>query len=197
MADAISRVTTPIGRVSFPKLFKPELNDQGIEVYSVALIFEPETDFTELEALLDEAIAKSKKWTTRPGYVIRPFRQGIQKSDTYQRGFDLKTRPEYAGKVILALNSQKMKPGVVDRNNQYITNESDVYAGCYGRARVTAYTYIGKSGPGVTFSLQNFQKTNDGEPFGIARVAADEDFAAMPIPDGGNGDMLGLDDLGV
>lgn len=197
MTEATSRVTTPIGRVSFPKLWTPEVNDQGVDVYSVTLIFEPDTDFTEMERILDEAIAKSKKWKTTPSYIIRPFRKGVQKTADAPRGFDLAQRPEYAGKIILTLNSQKIKPGVVDRNNQYITNESDVYAGCYGRARVTAYTYIGKSGPGVTFSLQNFQKTHEGEPLGVARVAADEDFAAMPIPDGDNGDMLGLDDLGV
>ncbi len=147
------KVVTPIFRVSFPAVFKPEGMDGSEPKYGVTMLFDSEADLTELKQIARAAV--KEKWGDKPPANMRtPFRDGAEKPDL----------DGYAGCVFVAARS-KRRPGVVDENVQPIIDESQFYAGCYARASVTAYTYDKSGNKGVSFSLVNVQKIKDGEPF--------------------------------
>ncbi len=71
-----------------------------------------------------------------------------------------------------------MKPGIVDKDVQAITDQSKFYSGCYGRASITFYAYNVNESKGIACGLQNLQKLSDGERIdGHSRP--EEDFDAV------------------
>ena len=74
-----------------------------------------------------------------------------------------------------------MQPQIVDQNVQPITDESQVYSGCYGRVSVNFYAFNTNGNRGVAAGLGNIQKLRDGEALG-GGVSAVADFGA---PTGG------------
>ena len=67
------------------------------------------------------------------------------------------------------------KPGIVDKYLREITNEEEVYSGCYGRASITFYAYNSNGNKGIACSLNNLQKIKDGERLS-GRASAKSDF---------------------
>ena len=67
------------------------------------------------------------------------------------------------------------KPGIVDKYLREITNEEEVYSGCYGRASITFYAYNSNGNKGIACSLNNLQKIKDGERLS-GRASARSDF---------------------
>lgn len=167
-----AKVLTPEFRVSFPVLFKPRsIEEGGRPKFSVVMLFAKGADLSSLKAAAHAACVGAwgkdeKKW---PSNLRKPFRdQGEKESEGYVPG------------AIFVSASSIQQPGVVGSNVEPITDESEVYAGCYGRATVNAYTYSVKGNSGVTFGLINFQKTRDGESLTM-RSRPSEDF--NPIED--------------
>lgn len=182
-------VMTPRARVSFPNLFKPS-KPKGApaeqeEKYSVTLLFDKGEDLSKLKKACADA-AKEKWGDSVPANLRSPFRdQGEKEFDGYVPG------------AIFINISSKQKPGVVDASVQDILDESEVYAGCYGRATVRAYAYGGKGttfAPGVALGLQNFQKLEDGESL-AGRVKPEDEFAPVAGAGVGASDSDGGDDI--
>ena len=174
-------VTTPVFRVSFPNLFKPS-KPKGAPAeqepkYSVTLLFSPGEDLSKLKKAC-EAACKEKWGDDIPTNLNTPFRdQGEKDFDGYEKGA-----------IFINCNS-KQKPGVVNASVEPIIDDSEIYAGCYGRATVRAYAYGGKGTtfkPGVALGLQNFQKTADGDSL-AGRVKAEEEFAPVGNSDASEG----------
>lgn len=173
----IKKVWSPVGVVSFPKVFEPDSYQGSAPKYSLTLIFEP-AKFTAAEkklwaamiALADEkSIEKFKKPLKQlPNNFKKPFRDGEEKADLQGYG---------AGKVFCSFSS-KMRPGIVDLNLQPIDSPDRFYPGCLARVTMTAYAYD-NVGKGVAFGLQNIQFVADGERLD-SRTNADADFANAP-----------------
>lgn len=164
---------TPIGRISFPKLLgEPKLNSMsGKKEFSVDLLFEKNEDISILKAELDKAIAG--KWGAKPPKGLRsPIKDGD--GVKFQSGEPF--GPEYHGHYFITLKNTR-RPSVVDNLKQPIIAEEELYGGCYGRASFNAFAYEKAGNKGVSFSLVNFQKVKDGEPFGSAtRANAETEF---------------------
>ena len=158
------KIVTPTFRVSFPHIFQPnEFN--GNAKYSVTMLFPGNTDLSDLKAIVQEAI--NEKWPgKKPANLRLPLRDGSEKD---LDGYD---------GCIFASASSKQKPGVVDQRLQEIIEPSEIYAGCYARATITAFAYDVSGNKGVAFGLQNLQKVSDGEGFG-GRGRASSDFTAI------------------
>lgn len=165
-------VVTPVARVSFPNLFRPRKQGKDAnakEKYSVSLLFKKDEDLTVLKkavaaVLADKFGSDKEKW---PKKLKLPFLdQGEQEYEGYEKGC-----------LFIRCNSDQ-KPGVVNGRNQYVTDEAEVYPGCYGRATVRAFYYDNSGNKGVSFGLQNFQKTGDGEPLG-GRMKAEDEFTPV------------------
>lgn len=174
MADI---VMTPEFRVSFPAVFKPRVqqNDDGspgTPKYELTMLFAKGADLSKLKAAAQEAVRE--KWGDKPPKNLRsPFRdQGDKELEGYEAG----------AFFIRATSIQK--PGLVDRWREDIIDETEVYAGCYARATLRAFTYEKKGNKGVAFGLNNIQKLRDGDPLG-GRTRAQDDFADDLPPDEG------------
>ena len=59
--------------------------------------------------------------------------------------------------------SSKYKPKVVNRKVEPITNEAEVYSGCYGKISVVFYGFTSGDNMGIAAGLGNIQKILDGE----------------------------------
>ena len=176
-------------RLSYVHIFQPEATAEGGEKkYSVSLII-PKTN----KALLNEikvAIEAAKQAGVAkfggkvPANLKTPLRDG-----------DLE-RPDddaYAGCYFINASS-RTKPGVVKRmkvNGQTVmvevTNEEDVYSGCYGFASVNFFAFNTSGNKGIAAGLNNVLKTRDGEYLG-GRASAQTDFGGINLEE--------YDDLG-
>lgn len=191
---------TPKGRLSFPKLFKPEANKMrkdGKLMYSCTLIFDEEAQQSERFKALREAVKtlameKFGKDGKLPKNIKNPFRSGEEKEHLDGYG---------PGTVFVSANTQS-KPNVVDLENNPLS-EQDVYAGCYVHASVVPATYDVDGGRGVKLYLNNVQKLADGERLSGGASSAEDDFgapkrepsSAAPQKDSGSSGGVGDDDI--
>lgn len=173
----MSNVTTPKFRVSYPKVFKPELNTLSNKMeFSVVALFKKGEDLSSLkkacEEVLIEKLGPDKvKW---PKGLKSPFRD---QSDREKDG--VLPAGHEAGAIFINLKTSN-KPGVVDQNVQPILDESEFYAGCYAHASVRPYYYDQKGNKGIALGLQNVQKLGEGDPLS-GRASASQDF--KPVQD--------------
>jgi hypothetical protein len=172
----MSKVITPEAILSYPHLFEPTIPPMATEpVYSCVLVFEKNTDISDLKAAALE-VAKEKfgnktEALLRDGKLRMPFRtDGIM-----EKGY-----PE--GSVFMNVKN-KSAPGIVsiyagaDGKPAPITDPSQLYSGCKVRASVRAYAYDVTGNKGVAFALGNIQKLSDGERLD-GRVRAEDEFTA-------------------
>lgn len=176
------------GRLSYPHFFKPQINDQGQERFSTALLIPPDVDRKPIIAALTEAAietfgkdkAKWPKVMRKPEDVIRPC------SDKEQYG------PEFEGWYFINAASGEA-PGVIDAVKEKITEPKEAYAGRWARISVNAYGYT-KPTKGVTFGLNNVQLLRHDQNI-TGRTRAEDDFDTMAEEmeeaDGGKDDNFG------
>jgi hypothetical protein len=167
-------LNTPIGRLSYPHLFTPTTNKQGVERFKTAIFFAAGTDLTEMQqAAMDVAMAR---WGTkaevtdavRKGKIRWPFRSDAD--DVKERGY-----PE--GSTFVNM-SAKNRPGVVDANVADVLDVSEAYAGRDALINATAYTYDVDGNRGVTFGVNHVQLLGHNDRLD-GRKAAAEVFAPV------------------
>ncbi len=180
--EKVLKVTTPKFRMSFPAVFVPKSYLGGAELYSLVMLFNKSL---EAEGKLNDMVALIKatameEWGEVPPEVLDmkedtcPFNDGDLKSyDGYEGTYTARAASQYAPIVVDGGNAAKgIEP-------QTILDKNEIYAGCYGKASVTAWTWGKKQGKkGISFGLRNVQKVADGEPFS-GRSDPLEDFEAI------------------
>ena len=165
-----NRVVTNEVRLSYANVWKPKSINGSDEKYSVSLII-PKSD-TETISLINKAIDQaitdgiSKFGGKKPNKAALklPLRDGIEKDDE-----------AYEDAYFINCNS-KTAPQIVDLNRQPITDETEVYSGCYARVSINFYAFNTNGNKGIACGLGNIQKTRDGESLGGGRVSANDDF---------------------
>jgi len=174
---APGKVITGLVRFSYLHAWHPVAIDEGGEAkYSASLIIPKDDKETldKINAAIEsvKAVVKSKNAGKLPAKFKLPLRDGDEE------------RPDdeaYANSYFLNANC-KTKPGIVgpmkDKDGKWlpITNEDELYSGCYGRASITFYAFDTKGNKGIACGLNNLQKIKDGEPLG-GRSSADNDFS--------------------
>jgi len=163
------RIVTPTFRVAYPAVFSARENLSGILKYSLVMLFKKEGDGIDpIKALIEEAIQdkyglRTQKSTNIPNDLDSPIRDG-----------DEKDYAGYAGHwAITASNYENYKPEVIDALGKKITTSEEFYAGCYAKATIKAFFYD-RVGKGISISLHNIMKVNDGEP--LIRTSIYTDF---------------------
>lgn len=178
-------------RLSYCHLFKPEaIADGGEPKYSVSVII-PKSN-TKLIAQIKQAVSaalqmgvSSKFGGKMPANWKNPLRDGdLEKPDD----------ESYAGCYFISASS-KTKPGVVKRmkvNGQNtlveVTNEEDIYSGCYGFVSINFFPFSNAGNKGVGAGLNNVLKTNEGDYLG-GRSSAQTDFGGVNLDAYDNDDM--------
>lgn len=168
----LKKVRTPMFRLSFPALFEPKkFKPTDLKSkYSIQMLFAKNIDLSVLndarKAAMSQKFGENQaKW---PKGIRSPFRDG-----------DTKAQWEgYPGHYFISAGSEH-KPGVIgydaaSKKPTEILEQSEIYAGCYGRAEIQAFYYEGST-PGISFALLNFQKLKDGSAFS-GRKSAEETF---------------------
>ena len=171
---------TPKFRVSFPNLFKAQHNKlSGKDEFTVVALFPKDADLSALKKAAHDACVK--KWgpneKTWPKNIRSPFRDQGEKAKENDAGKVVLPSGHVAGAIFMNFKS-KERPGVVGPDLQPIIDPSEIYAGCYARAAVTAFAYDQAGNRGVSFGLNNIQKMGDGDHFG-GRTKAEDDFTAI------------------
>lgn len=147
--------TSPVGRLSFPQLFKAEqINGAGPAKFSATLIFEPNDPGL---AKMREDVQKQidRKWN---GNVPSNYK------DPFLLGDSMPNRPEYAGKVIVRFSCKEDKrPQIVGPLKEPITDPAVLYSGCYVRVSYNCYTWAHSGRVGVSFGLGHVQMVRHGD----------------------------------
>lgn len=182
-------VITPVGTASFvhvwePHAFADEKGDKGEPNYGLILVFDKKTDFTDMRKACGAALMK--KWGDKAKSMKSQFRLPFRPASDYEKYGEPFDRDDDS---IMVIFKSRSAPGVVDARAKPIMNQMDFYPGCLARVSCYAHAYDTRGNKGVTFLLNNVQKTGDGERLAGARKSAEEDF-------GGTGeDENGLDDI--
>ena len=182
-------------RFSYVHIFEHQSASEGGDPkYSISVII-PKSN-TQLIAGIKSCITAAyqaglaSKWKGRkPAAWKNPLRDGdVEREDD----------DAYAGSYFINATSKK-KPGIVKRMTVggvtklvEVTNEEDVYSGCYGYVSVNFFPFANAGNNGVACGLNNVLKTKDGEFLG-GRSSALTDFGDLldDLP----GDQENEDDL--
>ncbi len=163
-------VTEPL-RLAFPSLFKKRaVSEGGRETFGATILIGPDVDLKPFKRAINAAIREKwgkpvKKGSSRFVKVGKkrlklklPVKSAEEKAGQWE-GF------EEDGFYVNA--SSGMRVGVVDAKARPVTDEDDVYGGCWCKFWLTAFTWTNdKGGAGVSFSLNAVQKVKDDERFG-------------------------------
>ena len=171
-----TKVITGKVRFSYVNIFEPQKNEDGTDgKYNVTLLI-PKNDTATL-GKIKEAMAEAREnFCKRNGATALPQKP----VHTLHDGDGVKDNGEPYGEeckgcYVITVGS-KQKPVIVDNMRNPVTDPSEVYSGCYGRAAINFYGYSRQGKKGISAGLQSIQKLHDGEPLGGARGSAD-DFA--------------------
>lgn len=172
-----TKVTTGKVRLSWPHLFEAYAFEDEDPKFSTMLLI-PKSDTKTYDALraAEEAAKERGKQTKWGGKVPKSLTSIIKDGDEYSDDY-----PERAGHWFMAVRS-KTRPGVVDKDVQPITDQSEIYSGVFARVSLSAFPFKFGGTSGVSFGLGNVQKLADGESLGGA-TRAEEDFDALDDED--------------
>lgn len=161
-----TQITTGKCRLSYVSVFEPKLmQDNVTEKFSVTLLI-PKTDsrtLAKIKAAQDEAVNVFKN--KNPGK-----RLPANLSTTLHDGDGLKDNgeeygPECRGHMVMTVTS-KRRPVIVYADKTPMTEPSEMYSGCYGRAVINFFVYDTMGKIGITAGLNGIMKLEDGEPLG-------------------------------
>lgn len=163
------KVVTDLVRFSYVNLFTPLPQGDGKPPkYSVALII-PKEDTKTIEEI-EQAISDCKKenmyvWG---GLIPHGLRGGLRDGDLE------KNDVAYANSMFINCSASQ-KPGIVYEDLRDITDPSEFYSGCYGKASVTFYAYNNSpTQQGVGCTINNVMKIKDGERLGMSSLPIDD-----------------------
>ena len=157
-----TKVVTGNCRFSYLTVFKPRAFADGSgEKYSVVLLIPKEDKKTikKIKGAIETEVKEgmSTFWNgKKPANMWNPLRDGDdEKADEH---------PEYAGMYFITAKSDK-KPILLDRDNEELFDQSEMYSGCWGRANLSFFAFNNKT-KGVGVGLNALKKTKDDQPFG-------------------------------
>lgn len=175
-------------RLSYCRLFTPEAASEGGEKkYSVTLLIpKSNTKLVEdvksaVKAAFLTGVSTRFGGKPAPGTWNNPLRDGDE-TVTDEDGKEKRLKgEEFTGCYYINATS-KTKPGIVkivkmngEKKLVEITDENEVYSGCYGVVSVNMYPYNNSGNRGVSAGLNNVLKTKDGDYLG-GRTSAQSDF---------------------
>ena len=189
MAKEAEIIKLPEARLSFPALWSAESfrGDDSAKRYRASFLLDPSNKAHDnaIKQIKASANALIKaEWGKKVPKLAVCF--GLADEDGYE--YD-----GYEGMFYIKTSSTT-RPGVVDRDKSYITEEDGtVYAGCYVNATVELWTRKRQDNRGISAQLRAIQFVKAGEAFGAGRVDAEEEFDAMETveDESGTGDDEG------
>lgn len=179
---------TPVCRLAYVNLLSPRKpkDEEGKEdetkkaKYSVCMIFDTESDFTNMRNLLHATLVKKFGAGYPKKYLEKPFRDGNDRIDE-ETG---KVKPEFKDKIFVNCSTMR-KPfvGVKVAGKTHEINDPDlVYSGMYARVAVNTYSYSSQGNKGASFGLFRVLKQADGPKIEY-EVSSDKLFGGVDDSD--------------
>lgn len=175
MSETTTKVVTGKVRLSYAHIWEPAaVKDGEKKKYSTAILI-PRSDKATIDAI-NAAVEAAKeagksKWGGKiPKKLKTPLRDGDDEKDD----------EVYANHFFLNCSSAS-KPGIAKIVNKMvteITDESEVYSGCYARVSLNFYAFDANGNQGVAAGLNNILKVADGDPL-AGKASAADDFAEL------------------
>jgi hypothetical protein len=177
--DLITRMITPLFRLSHPHLFKaqaPNPNDKpkfqatmllkkgtALMGATLATESEPSRPISLKDIIRNAKIQKYGAQENWPDDLKSCVADGDDKS-FHKNG----EKEGYKGHYVIKMTSNEdQRPGVVNRKGVPITEPGDIYPGCFCKAYVYARVWEHPTGGhGVQLILDHIQKVEDGPSFG-------------------------------
>ncbi|MBR2215994.1 MAG: DUF2815 family protein [Selenomonadaceae bacterium] len=151
-------------RLSYANIWNPRIEEDGSKgKYSVSLIIDKKDEVTlkRIKLAIEAAKKQGKsKLANAQGYIPKDLKTPLRDADEEGR-----IDEAYVGMMFLNATS-KSKPKIVDRHLERITDEDEVYSGCYANVIVNFYAYKVNGNKGIAAGLGNIQKVKDGERLG-------------------------------
>jgi hypothetical protein len=174
MADQKNATRVTVRAVlSYVNVFEPYIDPKGKSKpkYKCLLLID-KTD-KESVAKIKKAIKLVEDKMVTEKYAGKMPKKGID--NTFIDGDAEKDGEEYEGRYCINV-SKHVKPVIVDRRRNPITDEGEIYSGVVANVAIEFYYYWMDESKGITASLEAIQKVADGEPLGAARVRAEDVF---------------------
>jgi len=162
---------TPTCRLLYAQsLFKPRAAEEGgKEFYQATLVFATTVDRSALNSAVKDAIIK--KWgdqglvRAEKGLIRNPFLKGDGPEAHNKKTGEL--NPGLGPDVFFIRVRSNFAPVIRWKSPNIPATEDEVYSGCFGFAALHAFAWSNsKNGDGVTFGIDYFQKTGEGEKLG-------------------------------
>lgn len=168
-------------RLSYVHLFKPEAAEGSNDLkYSVSIII-PKDDAENISKIKSAISAATQAGIAgkfqgkKPAGLKSPLRDGDEDrpddpayENCYFINASSRTKPEVVKAMVVGGKKQLVQ----------ITNEEEIYSGCFGNVSLNFFAYNTNGNKGIGAGLNNVMKTKDGEYLG-GRASADTDFRDM------------------
>ena len=170
-----TKITTGKVRFSYAHIFEPQESQGGGDPrYGVTLLI-PKSDTVTVGKIKEAMEEARENFCKRNGSNALPAKP----THTLHDGDGLRDSgepfgPECKGCYVITVSS-KVKPIIVDSMRNAITDPTEVYSGCYGRAAINFYGYNRNGRKGISAGLLSVQKLHDGDPLG-GNIGSADDF---------------------
>jgi len=184
--NSATKVITGIVRLSYPAIWEPKSASNGKnkdkekdKKYSASLII-PKSEKKTIIAIKNAVAAakeegKGSKWN---GKIPKPLKEPLRDGD--------EERDDAAYENCYFVNaSSSNKPGIVKKKGGktvHITDEDEVYAGCWVIASINFYPFNVDGNKGVACGLNNILFVKDGLPLS-GGASAEDDFEEVEVPE--------------
>lgn len=158
-------VMTPVGRLVYPYLHKPDEGRQYSDgKFKTDIIFPKETWKEEGIHLVKAIVQVGREYFGNPKLQLKDFKNPIKDGDE-------KSLEHYKGHYVITPKSQ-FKPEIVGPDKQKFTDDriERIKGGDYARLVVSVFPYE-QQGGGVTLGLDVVQFAKEGEALGGGRTA--------------------------
>lgn len=170
-----NRIIIPC-RLAYVNCWKPKSSYGGPEKYSAALVISKEDADTidKVKSLIEKITTESLP--TFGGKIPSNMRLPLHDGDC-----DNPDNPIFKNSYYINAKSTEA-PQIVNNNCETITNQTEVYSGCYANVSVVFHLYNFSGVKGISAWLGNIQKVKDGEYTG-GRITAAQEFKAIAVDD--------------
>lgn len=168
--DKNARIVIPC-RFGYLNCWRPGTQYGGSSKYSVSAIISKDDKETIEKVIQAIEYVKEKSVQKWGGRIPTNLRSPLHDGDE-----DKPDNTAFCNAYYINAKS-KDAPQIVDENINPITDQTEVYSGCYGKVSVTFYAYNYNGNRGIAAGLGNVQKIRDGEAIG-GQVSAIDDFSA-------------------
>ena len=173
MASA-TQVTTGKVRFSYLNVFTPRQMEGSTEAkYSVTLLI-PKSDKATIAKIKAAQQAAKEAWSSKHGGKAAPSKSTIHDGDGVRPSDGEPFGEECKGHYVITVSS-KSKPVLVYADKSPLTEPTELYSGCYGKAVINFFCYETAGNRGVSAGLNGLMKLDDGEPLG-GGVITDSDW---------------------